>query len=202
MPNVVLAAFSARRILVMNILSPLVIASLVSGLAMLAVFLPWVLAPARARAWLARFPRSLWPGRILAAVDVVWFAGYVLDASLPWVDVNRWAVFLGAPLLLVVIVVLVDDLLAVRAFGALLLLAAQPLLDAAFPHASAWRLVLTTFAYVLVAVGCVLVWSPYLFRQVIVERLAGPRLARRMGVVGVGVGAFLVALGLGVYPWL
>lgn len=177
-------------------------AALVSGGVMVAAFLPLVLAPARARSWLAAFPRSLWPGRILAAVDIVWFASYVWEAGLPWVDANRWALFLGAPILYLVIVMLVDDLLSVRAFGALLLLTAQPLLDAAFPHASAWRLVLTTFAYGLVVIGCGLVWSPYLFRKVMVERLAGPRLARGTGVAGLGIGMFLLILALGVFPWM
>ncbi len=186
----------------MNMPSQLVCGAVVSGLAMLAVFLPMLLAPGWAYTLLKAFPRSAWPGRVLAALDVVWFAFYVLDASLPWIDANRWIVFAGAPVLFAVIVLFMDELLSVRAFGALLLLAAQPLLDAAFPYQSQWRLVLTTFAYCLVLVGSVLVWSPYLLRKVFIEPLSRAVALRCAGAAGVLLSLVLLGLGLFVYPGL
>ena len=177
-------------------------AAFVSGAALLLAFLPLALFPVKAGALLAAFPRSIWPGRILTVVDVVWFAFYALDAGFPWVAANKWAVFVGALLLMAVVMVFVDELLSVRALGAFLLLAAQPLLDAAFPCASAWRLVVTVFAYALVIAGCTLVWSPYVFRKFFIERLQGLRMTRSVAILGAGIGLFMLVLSFAVYPGL
>ena len=166
------------------------------------VFLPLLVMRARALSWLVAFPRSRWPGWILAGVDVAWFAFYVMDAGLPWVNANQWAVVFGALVLFAAIVVLVDDLLSVRALGALLLLAAQPMLDAAFVYESAWVLILTTFAYVMVVVGCVLVWSPYLFRKAFAEHLTRPLVTGFVAACGAGLGLCMLILALSVFTCL
>ena len=59
----------------------------------------------------------------------------------------------------------VDELLAVRALGILCLLAAEPLLDAAFFRYETSRLLVTVFAYVLVIAGLFWVMMPYLLRD-------------------------------------
>jgi hypothetical protein len=59
----------------------------------------------------------------------------------------------------------VDEFLAVRAFGILCLLAAEPLLDAAFLRPEASRLLVTVFAYVMIVAGLSWVTMPYLLRD-------------------------------------
>jgi hypothetical protein len=59
----------------------------------------------------------------------------------------------------------VDEFLAVRALGILFLLAAEPLLDAAFFRIEPSRLLVTGFAYLLILVGLFWVTMPYLLRD-------------------------------------
>ena len=58
-----------------------------------------------------------------------------------------------------------DEFLAVRALGILCLLAAEPLIDAAFLRYEPSRLVVTVFAYLLVIAGLFWVTMPYLLRD-------------------------------------
>src|SRR6202022_3464597 len=59
----------------------------------------------------------------------------------------------------------VDEFLAVRALGILLLLAAEPLLDAAFFRYETSRLLVTVFGYLLIVAGLFWVMMPYLLRD-------------------------------------
>jgi len=59
----------------------------------------------------------------------------------------------------------VDEFLAVRALGILCLLAAEPLLDAAFLRYETSRLLVTVFAYLLIVAGLFWVAIPYVLRD-------------------------------------
>ncbi len=59
----------------------------------------------------------------------------------------------------------VDEFLAVRALGILCLLAAEPMLDAAFLRPETSRLLVTVFAYLLIVAGLFWVTMPYLLRD-------------------------------------
>jgi hypothetical protein len=59
----------------------------------------------------------------------------------------------------------VDEFLAVRALGILCLLAAEPLLDAAFLRYEPSRLLVTVFAYLLIVAGLFWVAIPYILRD-------------------------------------
>jgi hypothetical protein len=59
----------------------------------------------------------------------------------------------------------VDEFLAVRALGILCLLAAEPLLDAAFLRYEESRLFVTAFAYLLIVAGLFWVAIPYVLRD-------------------------------------
>lgn len=155
--------------------------------------------PQRARSWVISFPRSVWAGRILAAMDVAWVCVLLLHSDIKWVERHQFLVLLMAPVALALIVVFVDDLLAARALGGLFLLAPAPILSAAFVHPSASRLVMTLFAYMLVIVGIVWVWSPFMFRKMTARWTAGPRLSRAVGLAGCLAGLVMILLGFIVY---
>jgi hypothetical protein len=59
----------------------------------------------------------------------------------------------------------VDEFLAVRALGILCLLAAEPLLDAAFLRPEMSRLLVTVLAYLMIVAGLFWVTMPYLLRD-------------------------------------
>ena len=70
-----------------------------------------------------------------------------------------------------------DEFLAVRALGILCLLAAEPLLDAAFFRYEPSRLLVTVFAYLMVVAGLFWVTMPYLLRDQIAVESRGARAA-------------------------
>ena len=88
----------------------------------------------------------------------------------------------------------VRDFLAVRALAILMLLAASPLLDAAFLRPPAGRLVLVTGVYVGIVVALVLGAAPYRARDAI-DCLWAPGHRGRVRLAGAVVLAWAVALG-------
>ena len=65
----------------------------------------------------------------------------------------------------VLVLKFVDEFLAVRALGILCLLAADPLLEAAFLRPEVSRLLVTVLAYLLIVAGLIWVTMPYLLRD-------------------------------------
>lgn len=174
------------------------IACLVGSVVILAA-VPALAWPARVRQALKAFPRSRWPAWILTAVDLMWVAWIVLHASLGRFEFLKPSVYIVGPLSFVLIVFFMDDLLAPRALGGLLMLIADPVVDAARWHPSPWRLVLTVLAYFWVIAGIVLVLSPYRFRQVGELVAKTDARFRLTAVVRLVVGAGILFLGLRVY---
>ena len=77
----------------------------------------------------------------------------------------RRPLLIALPIGYVLVLRFVDEFLAVRALGILCLLAAEPLLDAAFLRYETSRLLVTVFAYLLVVAGLFWVTMPYLLRD-------------------------------------
>src|SRR6266496_3787642 len=69
------------------------------------------------------------------------------------------------PIGYVLVLRFVEEFLAVRALGILCLLAAEPLLEAAFFRYETTRLFLTVLAYLLIVAGLFWVTMPYLLRD-------------------------------------
>jgi hypothetical protein len=118
-----------------------------------------------ARAWLKGFPRSKSIGTTLLAIDAIW--AFLLIADM---DLGEFT-YLRAKLLIVVVVAtfltwkFVDEFLAVRALGMLLLLVAEPVLEATFLRPETSRLFLVVLAYAWVVLGMFWVGMPYLLRD-------------------------------------
>jgi hypothetical protein len=77
----------------------------------------------------------------------------------------RRPLLIALPIGYVLALVFVDEFLAVRALGILCLLAAEPLLDAAFLRFETSRLLVTVFAYLLIIAGLFWVAIPYVLRD-------------------------------------
>jgi hypothetical protein len=87
----------------------------------------------------------------------------------------------------------------VRALGILCLLAAEPLLDAAFLRADSARLVVTVLAYLLIVAGIVWVTMPYLLRDQINWSARSPLRWRCVHGFILAYGAVILALAVSVY---
>ncbi len=157
----------------------LVAGVLLAGLSLLAFFSP-------ARALLPRFPRSRTAGAALLTIDLVWSIWLLATMEMGEFSNFRRPLLIILPIGYFLVLKFVDEFLAVRALGILCLLAAEPLLDAAFLRPEMSRLLLTLFAYLLIVAGLCWVTIPYLLRDQISwsTRTAGAwRIVAGLGLV-------------------
>ena len=160
-----------------------------------------LLLPVTTRKLLTRFPRNRVAGWVLTAVVLGWAFWLLYNATfLAGLPLLKKAVFIVAPVSYFLIVIFLDELLAARTFGGLLLLLPQLLLNATFPHnQSEWRFVLTSLAYLWVIAGIVLLLSPYYFRRA-VELLAGnDARCRVVSAVTGAAGTGIIVMAITVY---
>lgn len=138
----------------------------------------WLLAkPAQAQAMLQTFPRHRLAGQILLAIGMAWFwllvapsgMGLLSHLSMDLGEFNdkKALMRLAVPITYVLVIYSVHDFLAVRALGVVGLMAATPLLEAAFLKDPASRLLIPTFAYALIIASLYFVGMPYLFRDAV-----------------------------------
>jgi hypothetical protein len=197
----VLIGQTARRLTFGRIrMSELSIVSSLLGLLALSIGAFSILDPARIRVGVSSFPRSVWPGRILAAIDLIWAAYELSRMHLGMFD--AWKVYLYwlAPVAIFLCIKYLDDLLSPRALGGLFLLVAGPVLDAARWNPSDWRLVVTVLAYLGILLGLTFLLSPWWFRRLSPYLVGTNDLAVRIaGALKALLGLGLIALALFVY---
>ena len=124
-------------------------------------------APAQIMEWLRAFPRSRPVGVVLCTVAALWAFWLAATMDLGEFSPNRTlicgVVIAGA----VMVPLFADEFLSVRALGILALLAAEPLLGAAFLRPEQTRLFLVLLAYLWATAGLIMVGAPYLLRDLI-----------------------------------
>src|SRR5438105_2074586 len=141
------------------------VVGLIVGILLVALHGVAIAKAAGVRAWLKSFPRSKSVGTALLAIDAIW--AFLLIATM---DLGEFT-YLRNKLLIVIVVAtfltwkFVDEFLSVRALGMLLLLAAEPMLEATFLRPETSRLVLVVLAYAWVVLGMFWVGMPYLLRD-------------------------------------
>ena len=112
-----------------------------------------------------RFPRSRVAGVILLTVCLLWTFWLLATIQMGEFSSFRRPLLIVLPIGYVLVLWFVDEFLAVRALGILCLLAAEPLLDAAFLRYETSRLLITVFAYLLIVAGLFWVAIPYVLRD-------------------------------------
>jgi hypothetical protein len=118
-----------------------------------------------AKAWLRRSPRSGFLGVALLTVAAVWTFTLIATMDLGEFSGYRRALLVFIPVAYVLCIRFVEEFLAARALGILLLLAAEPLLEAAFLRPETSRLLLVVLAYAWATLGLFYVGMPYLARD-------------------------------------
>ena len=174
---------------------------LVVGILLLVFGSCGLLSPALSRKLLAGFPRNRAAACLLTAVVLGWAFWLLYNATfLAGLPVVRKVVLVVAPVSYLLVIMFLDELLAARSLGGLLLLLPQLVLRATFPHdQSEWRFVLTTLAYVWVIAGIVLLLSPYYFRRTATLLAGNDGKCRGVGLVIAVGGATIIALAMTVY---
>ena len=118
-----------------------------------------------ARATLGQFPRSRLAGVVILAIDLLWSFWLISTMEMGEFSAFRRPFLIALPIGFFLAIRFVDEFLAVRAIGILALLAAEPLLEAAFFRYETSRLVLTVLAYILIVLGLIWVTLPYKLRD-------------------------------------
>jgi hypothetical protein len=112
-----------------------------------------------------QFPRSRVAGVVLLTVCLAWTMWLLATIQMGEFAGFRRPLLIALPVGYVLALFFVDEFLAVRALGVLCLLAAEPLLDAAFLRYETSRLLVTVFAYLLIVAGLFWVAVPYVLRD-------------------------------------
>ena len=111
------------------------------------------------------FPRSRLAGVVLLTVCLLWTFWLLATIQMGEFAGFRRPLLVALPIGYVLVLIFVEEFLAVRALGILCLLAAEPLLDAAFLRYEPSRLLITVFAYLLIVAGLFWVAIPYVLRD-------------------------------------
>jgi hypothetical protein len=127
-----------------------------------------VMAVVRTKAFqdfLIAFPRCRVGGIVMATLALLWAGWLIGKMQIGFLEAYKSWLLILTPATILLVVLYLDELLAARAFGGLLLMLPTVILDAARWHDSAWRYVPIVFAYALVVKGSFLVLAPYKFRR-------------------------------------
>lgn len=168
-------------------------AGIIAGVALLMISLPAVLMPDSSRGLATRLPRSRTAGLILLSIDLVWCLWLLATMEMGEFSSFRRPLLIALPIGFFLVWRFVDEFLAVRALGILFLLGAEPLLDAAFFRYEASRLLVTTFAYILIVVGLFWVMMPYLLRDQLNWSARNPSRWRWLHMIALLYGAAILA---------
>lgn len=144
------------------------------------------------RTTLKEAPRNKRLGMVLLSLALVWALLLVssMDMGEFW-RVRRLALIL-LPVVFGLMVAYVDEFLTARALGILMLLAAAPVLSAAFLEAPRTRLLLPLLSYGWIVLGMFWVGLPYLFRDHVGWATATEGRWKKLAISGVGYGVVVL----------
>lgn len=158
-----------------------------------------LMKPSEFAAGVRKFPRSLPWGVVLMLVGTAWFVLYLSEEPL-----SDFAAF--KPILLAVFAaigiascIFVQDFLAVRGLAVVLLLLGKLMVDTARWADTDWRLVVVTWAYVLVVAGIWFTLYPWHLRDALNWATANEKRVRVGSAIRLAFGLFVAFLGVTVY---
>ncbi len=167
-------------------------AILAVGLLLIAAHAFALLRPKATRDFLQTLPRSRSIGCILLLVVTIW--SWLLAKNIDLGEFSNWR-----PKLLIFIPVAawltwqyVEEFLAARCLGMLVLLAAEPLLESAFLRPEMSRLFLVTLVYAWVAFALFWIGMPYTLRDQISWVTKTEGRWKTAALAGIGYGAILL----------
>jgi hypothetical protein len=170
------------------------LALVLTGLVLIGLHAVALAAPQATQEWLRAFPRSQTMGVVLFTLAVIWSEILIWKIDLGEFTNWRPRLLIIVPAVWLLTLMFVEEFLAVRALGMLVLLAAEPLLEAAFLRPETSRLFLVTLVYVLIVFALFWIGMPYTLRDQIawLTRTAG---RWRLAVIGgVAYGALLLGV--------
>lgn len=168
----------------------------VVGILLLLLGAPALVLPRKVASLWRAFPRSVWPGRILAVLGLAWAAAWLMAMPLGPLMVIRKYMAILLPVAILAVWFLCDELLSCRAVGGLLVLVPTVLLSSAQWHTSALRYIPLIEAYLFAVAGMFVIAKPYLLRDALFFCAATPAKTRLGGALLALLGALLLAAAL------
>ena len=169
---------------------------LLVGLLLVASHLFAILRGGAAKEWLRNFPRNKPAGAILTIILAAWFFWLVKVSDLGEFSNWRSLVLYLTPVSAVLAIFFMQEFLAVRALGGLVLMAAEPLLEAAFMRDEQVRLLLVSLTYVWIIAGMFWVGMPYTLRDQVAWVTSSETRWRAAAFAGLAYGALRCVGGL------
>ena len=185
---------------------PLFGTGLVLGFWLIALHVAMLVKSDQVQNILVKFQRDPKAGQILLAIGLGWFwllcappdLGILSSLAMDFGEFNRAKPLLRilVPFMVVAVAMSVRDFLAVRALGLIGLMAAAPLLEAAYLEDPLSRLLVPVYAYGLLTSCMFMVGKPYLFRDALNWAKASDARWRALSFSGLvyGVAVVLCAL--------
>jgi hypothetical protein len=136
-----------------------------AGVFLVLIGLAGLIRPAASQMAARQLPRSRVAGFVLLTIAFFWSFWLLATMEMGEFSSFRKPLLIIMPIGFLLILRFVDEFLAARALGILFLLAAEPLLDAAFFRSETSRLLVTVLAYLLIVAGLFWVTMPYLLRD-------------------------------------
>jgi hypothetical protein len=173
----------------------LLLATLLPGLLLLGLGVPLLLNLSAWTASLKAFPRSRRAAYIFFTAGAAWFLYAVWHLSMADFGEYRSYLFVAFAVIAALSFKCVPDFLAVRGLSALILMAAMPLLDAAYmEYDKPQRLLMVSIVYVAIAAAIWLGAQPWRLRDFLGWLFARPQRTRALGGAMVAYGLILSAV--------
>jgi len=145
------------------------------------------------------FPRSIAWGYLLMALATGWFLYNVNAEEIADFTKLKRGLMLAFGAIGIGTCLYVSDFLAIRGMALLMMLLAKTIVDTARWHESDWRLVLITWAYVMVLGGIWLTISPWRARDLILWGTATESRVKIFSAIRLAFAILLIVLGVMVF---
>ena len=185
---------------------PLYGTGLVLGAWLVATHTLMLAKPEPVQHFLKKLPRDKAIGQVLLFIGMIWFwmlvappgKGFFHSLAMDLGEFNPLKKYLRYLVLLAIpaVGIAVKEFLAVRALGLLGLMAAAPLLDAAFLKDPQSRLLVPIFAFAMIIASLYWVGMPYLFRDAVDWATANKTRWQALSVGGLVYGIAVIACAL------
>src|SRR4029434_2729730 len=141
------------------------VAFILTGIVLIALPVFALLRPASIQSWLRAFPRSSAAGVFLLALAAIW--SWLLIVNIDLGEFTNWRtrILIFIPIATFLTWRYVNEFLAARALGMVSLLAAEPLLEAAWMRPEMTRLLLVTLSYIWIVAAMFWIGMPYTLRD-------------------------------------
>jgi hypothetical protein len=171
-------------------------ALLVTGMVLVLLHVLALLRPVAAQSWLRGFPRSQAAGTLLLVVAALW--SWLLIKNIDLGEFSNWRsrILIFIPVAAFLTWRYVDEFLAARALGMVVLLAAEPLLEAAWMRPELSRLFLVTLTYLGIFFAMFWIGMPFTLRDQIGWLTKDESRWKTAAFIGIGYGMLLLILPL------